>query len=137
MVMSDHLQDDIQESIEASKAKGGAAKKIRPAAFPNASQLDPDMLGEMTLCIRRWLEAYSKGLSRLLRIGCGFHGVESEVVSHTQLPGGTTVSMWSVLAGMPNHRILMSFPREFCVCICERVFGAPFGPSEDRPLTVI
>ena len=135
--MADHLQEELHDSLTEQKSRRGAAKKVRAAIFPNASQLDPDLLSEMTLCIRRWLEAYNKNLSRLLRVGCAFRAVESEVVSHTQLPTGTSVSFWGILAGLPSHRILMTFPREFSVCVCERVFGAPFGASPDRPLTGI
>jgi flagellar motor switch protein FliM len=134
--MSDMLQTEDYESLSVPQTNHDPLRrKIRPASFPSVSQLEPDLLGEMTLALKRWMTAFTKSLTKHIRVACAFRAIENEIVSHTRLQTPEDISFWGVMDGHENHRILLSFPRRFAVSICERVFGAPFEEFEDRALT--
>src|SRR5438128_1948113 len=108
--MSDMLQTEDYESLtEPQTTHDPGRRKIRPASFPSVSQLEPDLLGEMTLALKRWMTAYTKSLTKHIRVACDFRAIENEIVSYTRLQTPDDISFWGVLEGNANHRILLSF----------------------------
>jgi flagellar motor switch/type III secretory pathway protein FliN len=133
------LPDAVQHDL-LSETTGSAqvlARGARPASFPNVSHLDPDLIGEMSVGVRKWLELLVRNLSRHIRVSCTFSSVENETVSHTQVPPKDEVAYWGEIEGHPNNLIAISLPSAFAASFCERFFGAPLAVSEPRALTDI
>jgi flagellar motor switch protein FliM len=134
--MADLLSAEERSALQAPfAAPEGADRRVEPAIFPSAGQLDPERTAALTAITKRWLDAVCRELSRQLRTPCAPSAPLLQSVACDGLPAPDESAFWGAIDGGPDCYLLLSLPRRFAALVCERSFGAPLQLPEERDLT--
>ena len=133
--MSELLTADEREALRGLFPPTTSTREVTLAQFPSVTQLDPEQTTALSAGLRRWLDALARDLSRALRASCAALPLRTQMVGRASLTLAEDEQFWCVADGDRTLRVLLSLPRRFAAAICERLFGAPLEPAEERRLT--
>lgn len=109
------------------------APAVTPAVFPSVSQLGPERIETLCGVLKTWAERVAEHLSTQLRAPLQIQAPRIQTVSRAGLPQVGDEPLWCAVAGT-EHLLVVSLHRAFAVAACDRIFGAPLQPADDRPL---
>jgi flagellar motor switch protein FliM len=134
--MSDLLSEEERSALQAPYAASvGRPREVARAEFPSVSQLDPERGAALVAALKLWLTTVSQELARQLRVPCIARPPYLQTVTRTQLPLTEEEAIWAVVEDYPECQIVLTMPRSFSASLCERIFGAPLAPRENRTLS--